>query len=348
MGEQRQARLAFIGCGGFSTHSIFPNVPFIPEIDLVATCDVVAAKAEANARNFGARRWYSDLDQMLDTEELDGVFVIGPAPQQYELAPRVLSRGLPVYVEKPSANTSAEARELAELAERHGTWGQCGFMKRFAYVYRIGQDILAKSEFGPVNMVCVKFGQGPYPQIWGIDSYKRAFLIGQCVHIFDLIRHFGGNVATVNAVIHEAGENRCAYLANLQFANGAIGNININCYENVPGFRDIQERLEVFGTGQSIHIDDMRSVRYFPPADWSSAVPATGPFTQDYYPSWTGASNSRDANGYLGETRHFALRCLGQVDSGPDLWDSYEALRIGEAIYDSAHGAGPVTIAPRD
>ena len=39
-------------------------------------------------------------NKMLDTEELDGVFTIGPAPQQYQLAPVVLSRGLPVYTEK--------------------------------------------------------------------------------------------------------------------------------------------------------------------------------------------------------------------------------------------------------
>ena len=137
MSTERRARLAFIGCGGFATASIFPQIPLIPEIDLVAVCDIVEEKAQRNARNFGARRVYTDMHKMLDTEELDGVFTIGPAPQQYELAPVVLTRGLPVYTEKPSANTSAEAKELAELAEANGTWGQVGFMKRFADVYTL-------------------------------------------------------------------------------------------------------------------------------------------------------------------------------------------------------------------
>ena len=129
MPEQRQARLAFIGCGSFATASIFPNIPLVPQIDLVAVCDIDRAKAERNARNYGARRAYTDMEEMLDREKPDGVFVIGPAPQQYQLAPHVLRRGIPVYVEKPSANTSAQAKELAELAEKHGTWGQVGFMK---------------------------------------------------------------------------------------------------------------------------------------------------------------------------------------------------------------------------
>ena len=116
----------------------------MPEIDLVAVCDIDEEKAQRNARNFGARRVYTDMNKMLDTEELDGVFTIGPAPQQYQLAPVVLSRGLPVYTEKPSANTSAEARELAELAEANNTWGQVGFMKRFADVYTIAKEIVAR------------------------------------------------------------------------------------------------------------------------------------------------------------------------------------------------------------
>jgi predicted dehydrogenase len=127
-----KARLAFIGCGSFATSRLFPQIPLVPEIDLVAVCDTVREKAERNARNFGARRLYTNLHHMLDKEELDGVFVIGPAPQQYELAPHVLKRGIPVYVEKPSANTPAEARDLTEIAETNSTWGQCGFMKRFA------------------------------------------------------------------------------------------------------------------------------------------------------------------------------------------------------------------------
>jgi len=42
--------------------------------------------------------------------------------------------------------------------------------------------------------------------------------------------------------------------------------------------------------------------------------------------------------------RHFALRCLGQVEGGPDLWDSYEALRLGEAVYQSCESEETVEL----
>ena len=345
MSESRQAKLAFIGCGGFATSAIFPQIPLLPEIDLVAVCDVVKEKAERNARNYGARRVYTDLDEMLDKEELDGVFAIGPAPQQYELAPQVLKRGIPVYVEKPSANTSAEAKELAELAEANGVWGQCGFMKRFADAYTIAKEIVGREEFGPIHLIKCKFGQGPYPQIWGIDSAKRAMLIGQLVHVFDLIRFFGGDVTALNAFFHQVTDTQFAYAVNLQFESGAIGQLDVNSLEDRVGFRDITEILEVIGLETHVICEDKIGVRYQPKNDWTTVAPHTGRYEQVWRPGWTGISNTKLTFGYTGEVRHFAQRCLGQVEDGPDLWDSYKALKIGEAIYDSAHGAGTVTIA---
>ena len=220
MPSSRQARLAFIGAGAFATSQIYPAIPLIPRIDLVAVCDLDRDKAERNARNFGARRVYTEIDAMLDTEKPDGVFCIGAAPQQYELAPKVLDRGIPVYVEKPSANTSAQARELAELAEAKGTWGQVGFMKRFADVYRMAKEIVARPEFGPLLQVKIRFAQGPYPQIWGIDSAHRSMLIGQLCHIFDLARFFAGNPKRVHALFSQASPTQFGWLVSVEYEGG--------------------------------------------------------------------------------------------------------------------------------
>ncbi len=338
------ARLGFIGCGSFATSRIFPQIPLIPEIDLVAVCDIVREKAERNARNFGSRRAYTDLHQMLDKEELDGVFVIGPAPQQYALAPEVLKCGIPVYVEKPSANTSAEAREMAELAEANGVWGQCGFMKRFADAYTIAKEILGRKAFGPLHLIKCKFGQGPYPQIWGIDSAKRAMLIGQLVHIFDLIRFFGGEVTELQAFFNQVTDTQFAYAVNLRFESGAIGQLDLNSLEDSKGFRDVTEILELIGLEHHVVCDGKMGVRYQPKEDWTTATPHTGSYEYAWRPGWTSVGNGLSTFGYTCEVRHFARRCLGVVEEGPDLWDSYRALKIGEAVYDSAHGAGLVTL----
>ncbi len=335
MPEDRRARLAFIGAGGFATSSIYPNIHKVPQIDLVAVCDLDETRAQRNARNFGAREVYTDAEKMLDEQQPDGVFCIGPAPMQYEVAPIVLERGIPVYVEKPSANTSPEAKELAESAEPNDTWGQCGFMKRFAYVYRMAKEIMGREQFGDLNTLTIHFGQGPYPQIWGIDSARRAFLIGQLCHIFDLTRFLGGEVASVSALYREVTDTQFAYLVNLQFESGAIGQLDLNALETKQGFRDIREWVKLVGFESRIEIDGMQSLKWQPPNDWMEFDGRIGPFTHEVDPAWTGIADSKANFGYLGEVRHFALRCLGEVEGGPDLWDSYESLRLGEAVYES-------------
>jgi len=340
MSTERKARLAFIGAGGFATASIYPQVPLVPSIDLVAVCDLDREKAERNARNYGAGAVYTDLEEMLDREKPDGVFCIGSAPQQYELAPYVLRRGIPVYVEKPSAVTSAQARELAELAEAHGTWGQVGFMKRFADVYRMAKEILARPEFGPVHMVKVKFAQGPYPQLWGIDSARRAMLIGQLCHVFDLARFFGGDVEHLSALYHEATPTQFAYLATVQYRSGAIGYFDFNSLECKSAFRDIVEELQVVGLETHLVCRDMLTLDWQPREDWTTAVPRAGRYLQSFQPAWTGVIRSQMTFGYHGEVEHFAKRILGEAEGGPDLWDSYRSLQLGEAVYESAHDGG--------
>ncbi len=344
MTEQTQARLAFIGCGSFCTASILPGVARSEIIDIVAMCDIDRDRAEDRARRFGARRVYTDSEEMLDTEELDGVFVIGAAPQQYELAPQVMKRGIPVYVEKPSANTSAQAVELARIAEQHGTWGQVGFMKRFCEAYLMGQEIVNSEEFGDIATVSVKFAQGDYPQIWGIDSARRAFLIGQCVHIFDLARFFGGDIAAVSSLYTERTETQSAYMINVEFASGAIGQINITGLESSKAFSDIEERLEVAGDMQVLTINDMMCIDWKRRQDWLSEPVRRGRFSSRYAPALLTVVDGYTFHGYKGEAEHFARRCLGEVAEGPDLWDSARALAIGEAVYESVQTSQRVTV----
>jgi predicted dehydrogenase len=345
MTEERKARIGFIGAGGFATNSLYPNLHLCPQIDLVSICDIDREKAERNARNFGARRVYTEIDEMLDKEELDGVFCIGIAPQQYELAPKVLSRGIPVYVEKPSANTSAQARELAELAEANNTWGQVGFMKRFAEVYTMAKDVLSRSEFGEISMVKTKFNQGPYQQIWGIDSPKRSFLIGQICHICDLSRFFGGDVQTISAMYHEVTPTQFSYIANVKYTSGAVGMFDWNTLA-AKNFRDIDEELEVVGLETHLICRDMLTLDWQPREDWTTVAPRAGRYFHSFKPGWVGTTFTNRTYGYAGEVAHFALKCIGQAEGGPDLWDSYHALKIGEAVYESADSGQMVDIEP--
>ena len=164
------------------------------------------------------------------------------------------------------------------------------------------------------------------------------------MHIFDLVRFFGGDVRAVNALYYEVGPQNFAYLIQLEFTNGTVGHMDINTLDSKVGTRDIIETLELIGMETHVVCEDMMKVTYQPQEQWTEAAPRLGRYNYTVDPSWTGLGKSQMNFGYTNEVRHFARRCLGLENSGPDLWDSYKALTFGEAVYKSSHGGGRVLV----
>jgi predicted dehydrogenase len=73
-----------------------------------------AAKAHPQARTT------TDFEALLADPEVDAIVIATPVVTHYELAKQALSAGKHVFVEKPQAQSSAEAEELLALAEDRG------------------------------------------------------------------------------------------------------------------------------------------------------------------------------------------------------------------------------------
>jgi len=216
-----KVRIAFVGCGGHANHSLYPVIHRINEMDLVAVVDRIEGKRLRVQRKFGALSAYAEVDEMLDKEQPGGVCVVGPPQMQYEVGMQILDRGIPLFVEKPSAIDFDHAYRLAEAARNAGTFGMTAFMKRFATAYEEAKAITNTPEFGPVSMVSVRYTHGKYPLIWGLEPEPLCCLVGNQCHAFDLARFFGGDVAEVYAKLCDHGEGRFAFAVTLGFQNGA-------------------------------------------------------------------------------------------------------------------------------
>jgi len=344
--EKTQARVAFIGCGGHATAALLPCVREIPEMELVATCDLKADLAQDRARRFGAPSWYTDFRKMLDAQRPDGVVICGPPQMHHELGLECLRAGCPIFVEKPSALDSAKAQELADAAAQAGLFGMVAFMKRHAAVYVMATEIVTRPEFGGINIIEARFGQGPYPAIWGIETAARSFLVGQVVHIFDLVQAFGGDAAEVHARYFEKTPNHFGYVADLQFASGAIGLLNLNGLENRDGFRDFTERLAISGHENYLQVDDMLYLHFQAAEDWFPPPPGFRMGKQSYHfqPTGPGAPTMHWILGYVGELRAFAQSLLTRKPARADLADGAKALRLGEAVWRSVKEGRAVAV----
>ncbi len=113
-------RFCIIGCGEHACSSHGPAIETCaasrPALELAACCDLDAAKAEQFASRFRFARAYTDVVTMLDAERPDAAALVVPVAVTCELGVRVLSRGIPLLIEKPPGETVEEVDRLAEAA----------------------------------------------------------------------------------------------------------------------------------------------------------------------------------------------------------------------------------------
>ncbi len=324
---QKQARIAFVGAGGHATESLYPNIAHIPEFDLVAVCDLVEERAASAARRFGALAYYTDVEHMLRDAAPDGVCVCGPPSVHHDVGLQVLSHGVPVFIEKPPAESLKGAEELVDMAAEKGTWGMVAFMKRFAPSNLVAKEYAATPAFGPLSSVTVIHTSGPY------DDYYR-MLIFNGIHLIDLARFFGGEVEALSAYGYDGANQTKAIAASWRFTNGVAGMLNMNSSHS---WNDCFEQAYVTGSGASMLLDASKAVELMA-GDRAFANPAEQRlfgWSSRYYVSGNMAgwwASGHYTRGYWGELSQFARALIGEAEPTPSLQDGLENMRIIEAI----------------
>lgn len=155
----RPLRVGFIGCGRHTTKMLYPRLR-MARMQLAAVCDLDEAKAQRNARWFGAEHIYTEHRRMLEDPSLEAVLICTGTGTHTPLALDCLERGLPVFVEKPPALNLAQAEQLRARSEDLNLPVMVGTMKRHALVYRRMKEIIASPDFGPIGAVQAKLAMG--------------------------------------------------------------------------------------------------------------------------------------------------------------------------------------------
>lgn len=120
-------KIGVIGVGGWGKN----HVRVLSELDaLAAICDLDKERVQLYSKKYGIPG-YTELDEMLKKEELDGVTICTPASTHFSIAVKTLSSGLHTFVEKPMTTSSIEGRKLIELAEKEKRVLMVGFIERF-------------------------------------------------------------------------------------------------------------------------------------------------------------------------------------------------------------------------
>ena len=247
--KSAKVRVAFIGAGGHANRVHYPSLTEMPDVEIVAVCDLHAARRDATADRFGIERRFDDYVDMIERTDPDAVYAIMPPHHVYGVAAQCMEMGRNLLIDKPPSVTSEQCRQMAILAERHGCITAVGFQRRFAPVLVEARRLV--EERGPIHTCVVR---NCLCAVGGAPYYKGAMDILTChaIHAVDTMRWAAaGSVTSVASDVRRLLATHCtSHMALATFDSGVTGMLITNW---MTGARPFQ--VELHGPGISAFVE---------------------------------------------------------------------------------------------
>jgi predicted dehydrogenase len=244
--------IAFIGAGGIARGQHFDNVEEMDRVDVVGICDVDEDAATSAAERFDADA-FTDHDRLLETLDVDAVFVCLPpfAHGDPELA--AVEHGADLFVEKPLALSNDTAGEIRAAIDDAGVVSQVGYNWRYSPGVDRAREILDGRSLGYVEGYWwggVPGGEGHW---WRHYDRSGGQTVEQATHIFDACRFLGGDVERVTA----AGSHRIEDLVDfpdtvastVEHDTGVVSHVSNTC-----AAEDGKVHLEIVAEGATLEV----------------------------------------------------------------------------------------------
>ena len=200
------------------------------DVKVVAVASRNAEAAGPLAESAGARL-YPDYRSMLDTAELDAVFVCLPPYASGEPALAVAERGIALFAEKPLGVDEESPARIAAAIREKGIVSCVGYQWRYLEVVDKARELLAGH---PAQLVIGSWlGETPGPSWWIRNGQSGGQLVEQATHIVDLARYLVGEMEPTAAWGHRV--RRPGYPDSdifdvsetlVRFASGAVGSFS--------------------------------------------------------------------------------------------------------------------------
>lgn len=194
---QPRFKAAIIGCGRIASE--FDNDPqrkevsshagayqTLPQVKLVAACDVDAKKRAAFKKRWGEVKMYGQASKLFKNEAIDIVSITTKNDQHYQVALSAIKAGVKLILcEKPFSNSPQKAMELVRLCRQKGIILVVNYNRRFDRMHRRLHQAIKKESFGRC--------------LGGIIYYSNG-LINAGSHAIDLITFLCGEIVSVQSI----------------------------------------------------------------------------------------------------------------------------------------------------
>jgi len=185
-------KVAIVGCGKIAD-------PHAAQIQRIAGCEIVGVcdKEELMAKQlydrFPVKRYFSNLNDLLNEVHPDVVHITAPPQNHFEIGRQCLEKGCHIFVEKPFTLNTSEAEKLIALANQAGRKLTVGHDAQFSDAARRMRKLVQDGYLGgaPVHIEsswCYDLGDVMYAKaLLGDKQHWARTLPGGLLH--NIINH---------------------------------------------------------------------------------------------------------------------------------------------------------------
>ncbi len=278
----KELKVGFIGAGARARGAHYPCVSRLEGVRIVAVAEMNEDRMREVVQRYNIPNAFlckddTDYKRMLDSIELDVVYVIAPPQHMAQPAIGCMNAGKHVFIEKPAGANSDESLQLLEAALSNDVYCMVGYQRRYAAVTQEAMRLVGKR--GPATLAMGEFHK---PGDYRRDNMEM--LWSDVCHVVDLVRYMiGSDPVEVTAFQDDfVNGRRNSFNGLIRFANRAVGivtacrhsggrylraelhGIGIGCYMRLP------ERIEIYEDGRGPRVLSGAEVAGVDPEDVDS------------------------------------------------------------------------------
>ncbi|HWH44543.1 MAG TPA: Gfo/Idh/MocA family oxidoreductase [Thermoleophilaceae bacterium] len=215
---------------------------------LAGICDPEPGRLSAVVDRYPGARGFTDLAEMLASDEIDAVVLATPASRHHEHATAALEAAKHVLVEKPLALNAADCRSIQLLAAERDLVAMVGHTFIYSEPVRMLRRLVVEGELGDLLYI-----------------YGQRLNLGVIRDDLNALWNFGPHDVSIllylmgEAPVRVSARQYCLLdrhledvaFVNLEFANGAVGHIHLSWLDP----RKVRE-YTVVGDGKMAVYDD--------------------------------------------------------------------------------------------
>jgi predicted dehydrogenase len=235
---------------GYWGPNLARNFDRLADTELRWICDAAEEARVRWAVQFPRARVSAEIDELLADAELDGVVIAAPVPLHADLAVKVLAAGKHCFVEKPLAQSAADAERVVEAAEQAGKVLMVGHLLEYHPGVRKLKQVADSGQLGEMRYIYgnrLNLGKLRPDEnaLWSLGAHDVSVLLHLAEEEPDELHAFGESY--MRAPIEDV------VFCYLRFPSGLMAHLHLSWLDPHK-----ERRFTIVGSDKMATFDDMQ------------------------------------------------------------------------------------------